>query len=64
VRVVCVELGDSARVTYTVPAEVLERYAAALREWNPAYRVIDRVIDPAAAAELPELPYWRLWRWE
>jgi hypothetical protein len=61
VRVVRVEFGPGHRaLTYTAPPEVIARFAAALRAWNPAYRL---EVDPAGSGDgpdLPPLPCWRL----
>ncbi|WP_459962074.1 hypothetical protein [Nocardia sp. IFM 10818] len=51
-------------VTYTADAEVIARFAVALRQWNPAYRIEIEDVDPDAENLPPELPTWRLFAWD
>ncbi len=50
-------------VSYTAPADVIARFATALRQWNPDYRI--EVEDIESGSNLPpELPTWRLFAWD
>ncbi|MEU8898853.1 hypothetical protein [Nocardia sp. NPDC048505] len=51
-------------ISYTASAEVIARFAAALRQWNPDYRIHVEDVDPATVELPPELPTWRLFAWE
>lgn len=65
-RVVHIDFGDGPKhpaVVYTAPPDVIRRFLAALKKWNPDYTVeVESVDDPAE--NVPPLPYWRLWAWE
>ena len=67
VRVVRVDFGagpDHPVICYTAPAEVIASVAAALRDWDPGYRVSVDPIPPDPAAAPPMLPNWRLFTGE
>jgi hypothetical protein len=65
-RVVHIDFGAGPRhpaVMYTAPPDVIARFLAALKKWNPAYTVEIEPVD-VPAEDVPLLPYWRLWAWE
>lgn len=51
-------------VTYTAPADVIARFATALRQWNSDYRIEVETIDSDTANQPPTLPTWRLFAWD
>lgn len=62
-RVVRIDFGRGPKhpkAAYAVPAEVLERFLAALRAWDPTYIAkVEAVGYPDE--DIPLLPLWRLW---
>ncbi|WP_067821338.1 hypothetical protein [Nocardia inohanensis] len=62
-----IDFGSGPRhptISYTAPEHVIARFAPALRQWNPDFRV--QVESFAADAENlpPGLPTWRLFAWD
>lgn len=62
-----VDFGSGPRhptVTYTAPADVIVRFATALRQWNPDYRIEVEDADPDTSNRPPYFPTWRLFAWD
>ncbi|UGT43838.1 hypothetical protein LTV02_10805 [Nocardia yamanashiensis] len=65
--VVHIDFGSGPKhltASYTAPADIIARFAPALRQWNPDYRVEIEPIDPDAENLPPGLPTWRLFAWD
>lgn len=65
--VIRVEFGSGPKdptVSYTVPTDVIERVAVALRQWNPDYRIAVEDIEPGTENLPPDFPTWRLYTWD
>jgi hypothetical protein len=66
-RIVHINFGDGPKhpaVMYTAPPDVIARFVAALKKWNPEYKV---QVEPVADSEdvnVPSLPLWQLWAWD
>jgi hypothetical protein len=66
-RVVHVDFGDGPKhpmAVYTAPPDVIARFVAALKEWNPEYKVRIEPMENSDDVNVPPLPMWRLWAWE
>jgi hypothetical protein len=65
-RLVRVDFGAPKRpaVVYMAPPDVIARFAAALRKWNPEYTIEVAPIEKPEDLDVPPLPTGRLWTWE
>jgi len=62
-RVVRLDFGRGPKhpaAVYTAPIDVLERFLAALKAWDPSYTA---EIEPVGYPndDIPLLPMWKLW---
>lgn len=65
--VVQVDFGSGPQhpaIRYTAPADVIERFAVALRQWNPDYRIDVEDVQPDAEDLPPDFPMCRLFAWD
>jgi hypothetical protein len=44
--------------------DVIARFAAALKKWNPEYTIEVKPIEKPEDLDVPPLPTRRLWTWE
>jgi hypothetical protein len=65
-RVVRVDFGAPKHPTavYTAPPDVIARFVAALKKWNPDYKIRVEPLEDPQDLNVPPLPVWRLWVWE
>jgi hypothetical protein len=65
-RLVRVDFGAPKRpaVVYMAPPDVIARFAAALKKWNPEYTIEVEPIENLEDLDVPPLPTRRLWTWE
>jgi hypothetical protein len=65
-RLVRVDFGAPKHpaVVYMAPPDVIARFTAALRKWNPEYTIEVEPIENPEDLDIPPPPTRRLWTWE
>jgi hypothetical protein len=65
--VVHIDFGDGPKhpaVAYVASPDVIARFVAALKAWNPEYKVQVQPVEDPDDSSVPPFPMWRLWAWE